>query len=32
MSSLSLEYLRHILDETAYLVSRTQGMTKEEKE
>jgi len=30
MSSLSLEYLRHILDETAYLVSRTQGMTKDE--
>jgi len=30
MSSLSLEYLRHILDETAYLISRSKGISKEE--
>jgi len=30
MSSLSLEYLHHILDETAYLVSRSKRLNKDE--
>jgi uncharacterized protein with HEPN domain len=30
MSSLSLEYLHHILDETAYLVSRSKAISKDE--
>ena len=30
MSSLSLEYLQHILDETAYLTDRAKGLTKDE--
>jgi len=30
MSLSSLEYLRHILDETAYLVDRTKGLSKDE--
>jgi uncharacterized protein with HEPN domain len=28
MSLSPLEYLRHILDETAYIVSKSQGLTK----
>lgn len=30
MSASALEYLRHILDETEYLMSRSKGLTKEE--
>jgi uncharacterized protein with HEPN domain len=30
MSLSSLEYLRHILDETAYLVDRAKGLSKDE--
>lgn len=30
MSRSSLEYLYHILDETTYLVSRSQGLNKDE--
>jgi uncharacterized protein with HEPN domain len=30
MSSLSLEYLHHIWDETAYLVGRSEGISKGE--
>ena len=30
MSLSSLEYLRHILDETEYLIDQTFGLTKEQ--
>lgn len=30
MSSSSLEYLRHILDETAYLIDRARGLSQDE--
>ncbi len=30
MSLSSLEYLRHILDETTYLTGRTKGLSKDE--
>jgi uncharacterized protein with HEPN domain len=30
MSRLALEYLRHILDETQYLIDRVKGLSKDE--
>ena len=30
MSFSSLEYLQHILDETAYLINRAKGLNKDE--
>lgn len=30
MSRLGLEYLQHIVDETEYLLDRTQDLTKED--